>query len=53
MVHLISKTFVVIGLLQRTDTQFLYKAFPQLKKVFRHVNRYMFDLGRKQVEKHI
>ena len=53
MVHLISKTFVVIGVLQKSDTQFLYKAFPQLKKVFRQCNRYLFNLGRKQIEKNI
>lgn len=53
MVHLISKTFVIIGVLDKSDTKLLYKTFPQLKKVYKICNRYIFDVGRKQIEKHI
>jgi len=51
--HLISKTFVVVGVLSKSEISVLYKAFPDLKKIFRHCNRYYFDLGRKQIEKSI
>jgi hypothetical protein len=53
MVHLIAKSFVVVGYLEKSDLSVLYKAYPELKQIFRHCNRYFFDLGRKQVEKRI
>jgi len=47
LLHLVSKTFVVVGILSKSDKRVLYKAFPELQQVFRRCNRYLFDLGRK------
>jgi len=51
VVHLVAKSFVIVGVLKEEDKNYLYKAYPVWKKKMQCINYYLFDLGQLSLEK--
>jgi hypothetical protein len=51
-VHLVTKSYVTIGVISKSDRKVLYKAYPFLKYKMQMVNRLMFQLGKRNLEQY-
>ena len=52
LVHLVAKSFVVVGVLSRADLDQLYLAYPNWKNMMQTLNRLFFELCKLSVEKY-
>jgi hypothetical protein len=51
LVHLVAKSFVVVGVLKEQERNYLYNAYPLWKKKMQCLNYFLFDLGQLSLEK--
>ena len=51
VVHLVAKSFVVVGVLKKEERDYLYNAYPSWKKKMQCLNYFLFDLGQLSLEK--
>lgn len=51
VVHLVAKSFVVVGVLKKEERDYLYNAYPSWKKKMQCINYFLFDLGQLSLEK--
>jgi hypothetical protein len=49
-VHLVAKSFVVVGVLKERERNYLYNAYPLWKKKMQCLNYFLFDLGQLSLE---
>ena len=52
LVHLVAKSFVVIGCIGHSDLQQLYHAYPKWETMMQTLNRFMFEKCKISVEKY-
>ena len=52
LVHLVAKSFVVIGCLKQEDLHQLYFAYPKWQTMMQTLNRFLFEQCKISVEKH-